>query len=71
MSHTWAFFMTPKNYIKGQGCPLCGKEKAKNCHKGNYKQFVINLKEKFGEIFSVPNIENEYENQQSIITIKS
>lgn len=64
-----AFLIAPKNALNGQGCPICGKEKAKQCHKGNYERFVSNLTEKFGDKFSVPNIEKEYENQQSIVTL--
>lgn len=63
------FFITPKRHLIGQGCPTCGKEKAKLCHKGNYERFTDNLKKKFGDKFSVPYIENEYENQLSLITL--
>lgn len=64
------FLIAPKNILNGQGCSICGKEKAKQCHKGNYELFVSNLKKKFGDKFSVPNIEKEYENNHSIITLK-
>lgn len=64
-----SFSILPKNHLKGQGCPLCGKEKAKLCHKGNYERFNAKLNEKFGNKFSTPNIDQEYENQQSIITL--
>lgn len=64
------FFIAPKNHINGQGCPICGKEKAKQCHKGNYDKFVFNLNKKFGEQFSVPNIKEEYVNEHSTITLQ-
>jgi very-short-patch-repair endonuclease len=65
-----SFSILPKNHLRGQGCPICGKEKAKQCHKGNYDIFVFNLNKKFGKQFSVPNIKEEYVNEHSTITLQ-
>lgn len=64
------FLILPKNHLRGQGCPICGKDKAKQSHKGNYDKFVSNLNKKFGEQFSVPNIKEEYVNEHSTITLQ-
>lgn len=64
------FLILPKNHLKGQGCPICGKNKAKQYHRGNYQNFVSNLFKKFGEQFSVPNIKEEYVNEHSTITLQ-
>ena len=64
------FEQTPKNHMKGQGCPLCGKKYASEWCKNNYKVFLKTSKERFGNDYSFPNIENEYENSHSKITIK-
>lgn len=64
------FTQTPKNHLKGQGCPICGKEKARNSHKGQYEQFLNRASELFGNKYTFPNISEEYENTRSLITIK-
>lgn len=63
------FIQTPKRHLKGQGCPECGKEFAKQCQKGKYEEFIKRANEKFGERFTFPNISEEYENKFSEITI--
>lgn len=64
------FLQTPKNHLQGQGCPICGKEYAQQWSKNNYSHFLKRAEEKFGKNFSYPNIEKEYENNHSKITIK-
>ena len=64
------FYQTPKNHLLGQGCPQCGKEYAQTWRKGNFKHFLKNAHAKFGDTFSYPNIEKEFENTKSKITIK-
>ena len=64
------FLQTPKNHINGQGCPICGKEYAKNCRKNNFEIFLTTAKERFKNNFSYPYIEEEYENSHSKITIR-
>ena len=59
------FLQTPKNHMNGQGCPICGKEYAKNCRKNNFKNFLTTAKERFKNNFSYPYIEEEYENSHS------
>lgn len=63
------FEQTPKNHFKGQGCPICGKELARNMHKHNYLHFIQKSKERFGDKFDFPYIETEYENSHSKLTI--
>ena len=64
------FLQTPKNHLQGQGCPICGKEYAKNCRKNNFEKFLTTAKERFKNNFSYPYIEEEYENSHSKITIR-
>lgn len=65
------FWQRPHNHIHGkQGCPECGKKYAKEWRKNNYNVFLKASKERFGDAYSFPNIENEYENSHSKITIK-
>lgn len=58
------------NHIRGQGCPICGKEYAQNWRKCNYKNFIDESNKRFNDEYSFPNINDEYENSHSIITIK-
>ena len=64
------FEQTPKNHMQGQGCPQCGKKYAQLYHKHNYKNFINSSIERFGDRYEFPNIQNEYENSHSKITIK-
>ena len=64
------FTQTPKNHLKGQGCPKCGKEYARVYSKGDYTSFVNEVKSRFGDRYSFPNIEVEYENSHSKVTVK-
>lgn len=48
------------------GCPICGKEYAKFCHKGGKAEFIKKAEEKFGNIYSFP---SEYENNKKGILI--
>ena len=63
------FTQTAKNHINGQGCPICGQEAAKNYHKFNWSHFVEESHNRFGDLYTFPNIENEYVNSHSDITI--
>ena len=64
------FEQTPKNHMKGQGCPQCGKKYAQLYQKHNDKNFINSSIERFGDRYEFPNIQNEYENSHSKITIK-
>lgn len=65
------FWQRPHNHIHGrQGCPECGKKYAREWRKNEYSKFLDGMKEKFGDQFSFPNIETEYENNKSRVTIK-
>lgn len=63
------FQQTPKNHLKGQGCPVCGKKYAATWTKNNWQGFLKSAEERFGDRYSFPNIEDEYENSHSKITI--
>jgi len=64
------FWQTPKRHMLGQGCPECGKRYAAEWRKNDYKTFIASSIERFGDRYEFPNIENEYENSHSKITIK-
>ena len=64
------FWQRPHNHLHGQGCPDCGKKYAQEWQKNNYATFIKSSKERFGDIYSFPNIEQEYENSHSKVTIK-
>ena len=64
------FEQTPKNHMSGQGCPKCGKKYAQTHSKYKYQNFIKLSNERFGERYSFPFIENEYENSHSKINIK-
>lgn len=64
------FWQTPKNHMNGQGCPECGKKYAKEWQKNDYKAFINASKKRFNDVYSFPNIINEYENSHSKVTIK-
>ena len=64
------FEQTPKNHLKGNGCPKCGKKYAKEWSKNNYKQYINESQKRFGKIYSFPDIEKLYENSHSKILIK-
>ena len=63
------FGQTPKNHIKGQGCPKCGKEHATNYKKHKWENFVNESNKRFHGKYDFPNIEQEYENSHSKVTI--
>lgn len=63
------FSIPPKRHLKGQGCPECGAEYARTWRKGNWKHFVERFTEKYGNSFTFPNIEDEYENEKSTLTM--
>lgn len=64
------FEQNPKKHYLGQGCPQCGKKYAKEYKKGDYKHFIDESIARFGDVFEFPNIESEYENSHSKITIR-
>jgi formylmethanofuran dehydrogenase subunit E len=64
------FSMPPKRHLKGRGCPECGKEYARNWRKKQYKAFVNESTKRFGIHYKFLNIENEYINSHSKITIQ-
>lgn len=64
------FSIPPKRHLKGQGCPDCGAEYARTWRKGNWKHFVEESKQRFGDVYDFINIEDEYENSHSKIHIK-
>ena len=64
------FKQTPKNHMKGQGCPKCGQEDAINCKKHKWEDFVNESNKRFHGKYEFPNIKHEYENSHSKVTIK-
>lgn len=64
------FPQTPKNHMEGQGCPQCGKEYAINVRKCQWEDFIKESNKRFLNKYEFPNIENEYENSHSKITIR-
>lgn len=64
------FWQLAKNHMKGQGCPVCGKEYAQNWQKNNPSSFLKTTKERFGDNYSFPFIDKEYENSHSKLTIE-
>lgn len=64
------FMQTPKRHLNGQGCPKCGAEYARLLKKNDYKTFLQKANIKYGNRFSYPYIENEYENNKKKITVK-
>ena len=59
------FQQTPHNHLQGQGCPKCCYKNRKT----NYS-FITKAEKLFGNKYSFPNIEEEYINSHSKITIK-
>ena len=66
----YRFQQTPHNHLAGQGCPMCGKEYARTHKKYDYEHFLKTAKERFGDRYSFPYIDKEYENSHSKITVK-
>lgn len=66
----YRFQQTPHNHLQGQGCPECGKKYAATYSKNKWKNFVQTANERFGDRYSFPNIDKEYENSHSKITVK-
>lgn len=64
------FPQTPKRHLSGQGCPECGKEKARTHRKHNYKLFLEEAYKRFGNDFSFPLIESQYINNKTYITVR-
>ena len=65
------FYQTPHNHVyQKQGCPECGKKYAINYNKNNYENFIKTSIERFGNTYSFPLIDKEYENSHSKITIQ-
>ena len=58
------------NHRRGQGCPLCGQSFAVKWNKHNYNRFINESNKRFDNEYEFPNIEKEYENSHSILTIK-
>ena len=59
------FQQTPHNHLMGQGCPKCCFKNRKN----NYS-FIEKAIERFGDRYTFPNIDKEYNGSHSKITIK-
>lgn len=64
------FWQTPKNHLLGQGCPKCGKRYARELRQNDYQSFINESIKRFGTMYEFPNIEDEYKNSHSKITIK-
>lgn len=65
------FSQNPHNHInQKQGCPKCGKKFASEWRKNDYTHFLMESKERFGDIYDFPKIADEYENSHSKITIR-
>jgi rubrerythrin len=63
------FYQLAGNHMKGQGCPDCGKKYASEWRKNNWENFITESERRFGNLYSFPNIKEEYENSHSKITI--
>lgn len=63
------FPQTPKNHMRGQGCPICGQQYAKTWRQRNYKAYLSKIDAHYPSLYSFPNIEKEYINQLSKITV--
>lgn len=60
------FKQTPKNHLRGQGCPkcsCCGKPK-----ENRVNRFIDSVTSKYVHDFTFPNAKEEYENKKSYIT---
>lgn len=66
------FSQTLKNHInQRQGCPKCGRNKAKSESQARgLEKYIQTEHERFGGMYSLPNIENEYKGSHSVITVK-
>lgn len=64
------FKQTPKRHMNGQGCPECGMEYARVWRKNDWTHFIEESNKRFNNSYVFPNIENEYENSHSKITLK-
>lgn len=64
------FYQSPKLHKRGQGCPTCAKEKRKVQTKHQWEDFLQEAERRFPGHYSFPNIEGEYENSHSKITVK-
>lgn len=64
------FWQLPKNHLKGQGCPECGKRYAQEWQKNNPQSFLKASKDRFNDSYEFPFIDSEYENYHSLITVK-
>lgn len=64
------FRQSAKMHYRGQGCPICGKERAYSYSKGNWQHFIDEAEKRFPGRFEFPFIETEYENSHSKITVK-
>ena len=45
------FFQTPNAHLKGQGCPICGKEKKRISKTYTNKEFINKSKNIFGDLY--------------------
>lgn len=59
------FQQTPHNHLSGQGCPKCCYKNRQN----NYS-FIEEANKRFGNRYSFPDIDSEYKDSHSKITIK-
>lgn len=57
------------HHMRGQGCPKCGKLYASQWRQNNYQHFICESKKRFGDKFNFPNIDKEYINSHSKVTL--
>ena len=64
------FKQTPYNHInKKCGCPQCKYDNLSNKFRLKYDDLITKIFEKHGNKYSYPNLENEYKNNRSKITV--
>ena len=68
-AHVWPQRVSA--HLGGQGCPQCAIRNRDNSDKTTkpLEQYLLEIREKWGDLFSYPNIHSEYKNGSSRITI--
>ncbi|MCX0396187.1 hypothetical protein LI014_02150 [Clostridium perfringens] len=49
--HEWK--ITPDNLLRGNGCPVCGREKTENARRKTHEEFIKEVEEKYGNEYKV------------------
>lgn len=62
-----SFYMTPANHLKGQGCPICGKESKSRTQRLSNEEFINRAKAIHGDEYDYSNA--RYKNYDSLVEI--